>query len=350
MEGELRPEASDILKKVPEDQLESMVREKQKQFHGLLTKEAALYAISSELGIAPPPKTVSVSEFSKNMKRVAVIGRVKQTFQVFHFEKNGKSGRLCRVLLVDDKGEGTLTLWNNDVDYVEFGTIMKDDLIEIQGAYMKNDELHLGYGGKITVKERLLPKKIPELSDGDVVSLTAHIIEIHGIRKYERDGRMHELNSCTIDDGSGPARLVLWEPNVSVLERAQPGDSVRLEDSRFRNGELHVGQSGKVSISRPPISPDQLTADFEGELEGKLEELKEDKGSIIAKMEGNAMLFLSHKLSLDFLGLKSLPEDIRLETIITLKGRGLLGKKFRVSGKSEARDGSLVFVVDRVFR
>ena len=49
---EARSLEEEILKVVSSEKLEELIREKGEQFHGLLTREAALFAISKEMKVA----------------------------------------------------------------------------------------------------------------------------------------------------------------------------------------------------------------------------------------------------------------------------------------------------------
>ncbi len=343
---ELRTE---LLKQIPEEKLESLIKEKSERFHGLLTKEAVLFSISKDLGIKEKPKDpVAVSEFDESKKRTPVFGEVRRIFQVYNYEKNGRKGKLCRFFLGDKDVEKTVVLWNDYVDYIESGKISKGDSIEISGAYIKADEIHLGYGGKIHIKNKVHRKKISELSQGDTVSLSAEILENDGARKYERDGSMHQMVSFTVDDGSSPARLVVWEPNASTLENAEPGDSVTVENAFFKNNEIHAGSLSRVTLSRKPIKPDQLTADFRGDIEGEVKSIQADKEGVSVILEEDAELRLSRDLSLKLLELKSLPDDIRFETLVSIKKDRFIGKRICASGSSSVENSRVVFVVNKL--
>jgi hypothetical protein len=338
---------AELLKNVSEEKLEKLVSEKESQFHGLLTREAALFAVSREMKVELPQKPLSVSEMSASITRATILARVNRIFEVKRFEKGGKSGKVCRLFVGDEKKELPLVLWNEDVNCVEQGRIAKDDLLEIRGAYLKNDELHIGYGGQMSVLERKPEKKLSEFDEGDAVALTAKIVEAGSVRKYERDGAIREMCSCTVNDGTSSARLVLWEPNARALETSRPGDSVRIENARMRNGEIHAGGFAKVTAIRLPVSPSQITSDFEGEVEGEIASIGVSGDGILARLDGGKDIpfLIQSSLSLRFLGFKSLPEDIRLETLVNLKGPALVGSKVRVNGKSEVRGGELVFLV-----
>ncbi|MFH1470466.1 MAG: hypothetical protein ABIF01_01850 [Candidatus Micrarchaeota archaeon] len=340
----------ELQKQVGEQRLEELIQEKEEKFHGLLTREAAIYAISKEMNIRSSEKPISVSEVGPQTRRATVTGRVSQIFEVKRFEKNGKQGRVCRVFLADEKAERALVLWNVDVDYLEKGKVLKDDLIEVRGAYVKGDELQLGYGGSIALLERKPEKSITELSDGEPVSLTASILEYSGLRRYERDGVTHEMGSCMIDDGSSRARLVLWEPNERALEGAKRGDSVRLDGARMKNGEVQTTRASRIALIQKPIPPGQITSDFEGEVEGKIEEVKVRGKGLLLKLSGGEEIefLLNNELSLRLLKLKSLPDDVSLETMLSLKGGPLMGSAIRMRGKAIPEEGELVFHADKL--
>ncbi len=347
---EARSLEEEILKVVSSEKLEELIREKGEQFHGLLTREAALFAISKEMKVAAPEKPISLSELTVASKRSTVIARLNRIFETKSFEKNGKQGRVCRVFVGDGKSERPLVLWNEDVDYIEKGRIAAGDLLELRGVYLKNDELHLGYGGRIEVSEKKPEKKIANLSAGEFADMNVSVAEPPSTRRYERDGASHEMSSCPVSDGETGARLILWEPNVHSLDGARQGDSVRLEGVRFRDGELHAGKGAFVKLIRKPIKPGELTSEFQGELEGKITGIETSKEGITVQMEGggDAGILFRPPISLRFLGLKSLPEDIAIGTLAKLKGPGLVGSTVKVFGKSEPREGRILFIVEKI--
>ncbi len=340
----------ELLKQMDEGKLEELIREKEEKFHGLLTREAALFAISKEMNLQAPQKPIPVSQMGPGIRRATILAKVNRIFDVKRYEKNGQEGRVCRVFVGDESSERALVLWNDDVDYVERGKIMKGDLIEARGIYMKGDELALGYGGSISVLERQPEKKLAGLSEGEAVSITASISEYSGLRRYEREGVTHEMGSCTLEDGTGKIRLVLWEPNERALEGAKLGDSVRIEGARLKNGEIQTSRFSKVILMAKPISPGQLTADFEGELEGKIEGIAALGEGLELRLEGGGegAVLLSKTLSLRLLGLKSLPEDVALETMLKLKGGALAGSSIKVRGKGRPDGGRLLFIADKL--
>ncbi len=341
---------AELLKSIDGEKLESLIREKEEKFHGLLTREAALFAVSKELNIGPPQKPVSVSQLTPQTKRATVFGRIIRIFDVKRFEKNGKQGRVCRVFLGDESGERPLVLWNDDVDYVERGKILNGDMVEVRGAYMKGGEIALGYGGSIAVLERKPEKKITDMSEGDGVSLTAAVSEYSGLRRYEREGTTHEMGSCMLEEAGGKIRLVLWEPHERALEGARPGDSVRIEGARLKNGEIQTGRFSKIILIKKPITPGQLTSDFEGEVEGKIEGIVASAEGLSLTLEegGEAEFILPKNLALKLLGLKSLPEDVSLDTMLKLKGNALVGSSLKAGGKAGPEEGKIVFKVHKL--
>ena len=347
---ESRALREELLKQLGEGKLEELVREKEEKFHGLLTREAAMFAISKEMNLQAPQKPIPVSKMGPGIKRAIILVKVNRIFEVKRYEKNGKEGRVCRVFVGDESSERALVLWNDDVDYVELGKILKGDLIEARGIYMKGDELALGYGGSISVLERQPEKKLTELSEGEAVNITASVSEYSGLRRYEREGSIHEMASCTLEDSSGKMRLVLWEPNERALEGAKSSDLVRIEDARFKNGEIQASRSSKVILMAKPIPPGQLTADFEGEVEGKIEAIIASGEGLELKLEGGGegAVLLSKTLSLRLLGLKSLPEDVALETLLKLKGGALAGSSIRARGKTRPDGGRLLLIADKL--
>lgn len=345
--GALREELS---KRLGEEKLQSLIREKEEAFHGLLSQEAAILAISKEMRVETPKKPVPLSGLSPEARRADVTAKISRIFEVKRFEKAGKEGKVCRVLLSDGKAEMPLVLWNEDVSGVEKGELAVGDAVEIRGAYLKDGELKLGYGGQISVSEKAQRKGISDLSEGDSVDMALALFDEPAYRKFEREGRQREMCYCYVDDGRAKARLVLWEPNERALEGAKRGDTVRIEAGRMKNGEIHAGKFATIRLMSKPASPGEVTAEFQGEVEGKVEKLQARGDVLCASLEGGgeAAFLLPKPLALRLLGLKSLPDDVGLETMAKLKGGGATGKKIRVFGKARPEGGKLTFLVEKL--
>jgi ssDNA-binding replication factor A large subunit len=303
-------------KGLSEAELKQRVSEKQGEFGGLLTEEGALKLVAREHGISV--EEVVPVEYRKLVElqegeRANVFVRVTQVFAPKAFEKEERRGRVCNLLVRDESAEGTLVLWNRDVDLIEKGAIERNDLVSVKNALVKKLaplELHSGILTEIKVeqnqeKEKTIPRKeeqvltLSQLRDGEMdFDLYARVLDLREekgfVRERRSDGSLLPVKkdgliaSCWVSDGSAQARLVLWDKNAELVRCMRIGDAVKVEGGyvkkNVRSGalEIHAGWRGRVVLNPRSHS----LAGKESMLENtyakaKILDLKENEAAII---------------------------------------------------------------------
>ena len=93
---------------------------------------------------------MKISELKSGQGKVDVVVEVKSKGEVKVINKYGKNLKLCNVMVSDDSGEISLTLWNDDVEKIKEG-----DKVKVTNGYVSefNGKLQLTSGkfGKIEV-------------------------------------------------------------------------------------------------------------------------------------------------------------------------------------------------------
>jgi len=394
---------------ISEQELAEKIRNKQEEFHGLINEAAALYSIAKEMGVEITPEReltfTPIKKLIPGMQNVNIHARVMKVLAPRKFEKEGRKGRVCSLLIADTSGEATLVLWHRDVELVEKGVIEKGDVVDVLGAYVKDSgEVHLSLGGqilKVTEREKLPEakaqlKKINELEGGmSGVDFVAEVVEVGAVNSFEKNGRMKQVASIFVADETGKVRVSLWDGNASLAEKLRSGDKVKVEDAYVKDGlfgkEVHVDWRGRVAINPrielPPIAVEKVrrahinelkegeSFEIEGEVvdgnartykfcnrckltaqdacpkcgSSELERrfvmniiLKDETGGI------NCVLFTD--VAKEFLQLKEFPKDVEVETIFELKKGDLIGRRVVARGKARRSrfTGDLEFVVKRI--
>ncbi|MEM3556147.1 MAG: DUF2240 family protein [Candidatus Micrarchaeia archaeon] len=395
---------------ISEQELAEKVRSKQEEFHGLINEAAALYSIAKEMGIEIQLERkdlifTPIKQLTPGMQGINIHARVMKVLAPRKFEKEGRKGRVCNLLIADNTGEATLVLWHRDVELVERGVIEKGDAVDVLGAYVKNTgEVHLSLGGQILkVKEReKLPeakaqlKKINEFGEGmSGVDFVAEVVEVGAVNSFEKNGRMKQVASLFVADETGRIRVSLWNGNASLVERLKAGDKVKIEDAYIKEGffgkEAHVDWRGRIVINPkvelPPLAVERLrrvkinelkegeAVEIEGEvIEGNARTYKfcnkckvtardvcpkcgsselerRFAVSIILKDEtGGINCVLFGDVAKEFLGIKEIPEDVEPETILELKKGDWKGRRIVVKGKARRSSftGDIEFIVKGV--
>jgi replication factor A1 len=396
--------------KISGEELSKKLKQKQEEFYGLINEAAALYSIAKELGVEVEVEKgelqfTPIAKLSPEMQNVNLHARVMRVFAPRKFERNGKGGRVCNISIVDDSGEATLVLWHRDVELVEKGIIEKGDTVDVLGAYVKDSgEVHLPMGGQVVkVKERMkLPevtneiKKIKEMEEGmGSVDFVAEVLEVGAINSFERDGKMKQVSSLLVADGSGEARLSLWDGNAELVKRMRSGDRVKVESAYMRKGafgkELHADWRSRVIINprnanvpeveverlaRVPIA--ELKEGMRAEVEGDMISASARSCDVCSKCNGLAyngmcskcgsneterslvvdallkdgsgeisIMFFGRNAK-DLLGVKEIPGDVDVRTILELKKEELFGRKIVARGNVRRENSNkLEFIVKR---
>lgn len=72
-----------------------------------------------------------ISELKAKQGSVEVEGKILEVSPAREFQKFGRPGKVANAILEDDSGKITLSLWNEDVDKVKEG-----DVIRIKNGYV----------------------------------------------------------------------------------------------------------------------------------------------------------------------------------------------------------------------
>ena len=142
-------------KRKPSD-ISRLVEEKQRRFAGLLTESGAAFMVAKDLGLqlgADSMKKMLVSQLRDGMQNIDLLVRVMHIAQPKEFEKNGKKGKLCNLVVADSTGEIRLTIWHDDVDTVLGKGAKRGSVLLLRNCYVKsfNEKLQAGlaYNGSI---------------------------------------------------------------------------------------------------------------------------------------------------------------------------------------------------------
>jgi len=255
------------------EELAGMVREKQKEFAGLLNESAAVYAIAKEHGLEiateAPVQFGRIIALDERSKGVNLLCRVRRVYALKAFERNGRAGSVLNLQVEDESGAMKLVLWNSEAERAGRGGIEKGDVVEIRNAYVKQAlgggiELHLGLAGSMRRSEKSLekvsagkgPVKIGKLAEGmQEADVLARILELGSKTEFEREGKKSQVGSAVIGDETSTIRLVLWDSNANAIDRLKVNDVVKVEGGYVKKGrdgasELHLGWMGRL-IANP---------------------------------------------------------------------------------------------------
>lgn len=265
------------------DSVRKQVKEKQAEFSGLLTEKGAAQLLAQEAGVEAASDNndedaSAVVPLAEAVDQADVFVRVVSVFAPKGFEKNGRKGRVCNVQVTDGKTKASLVLWNRDVDLVEYGKIERNDFLLIRNGQVKSTEpleLQSSMLTKVIVKKPdeittelsplaagILPntaipiRKISELSDTEPeFDIYGRVLRVDEEKEFVyKDGRKGRVAKLLIADGSGTCRVILWDKNADIAQRAKVGDALKIEGGYAKKAlnseafEINVGWKGHIFL------------------------------------------------------------------------------------------------------
>lgn len=295
-----------LLSAMTEDEMEEAVNEKIEKFHGFLTREVALKLIAKEKGLLrEEEKMIKLSEMSPEIKKAVLNVTVERIYPVAQY-KAGKKSR--RILVKDESGERTLVLWNDDVDLTL--KMRTGDLLEIKDAYEKEGEIYLGYSGFMKTKKRAEFSDISGVSEKEdkKIHVRGFISRISG---FSRGAFIF-----TVSDGKNEAECRITD-DIFRGNALKEGDEIIIEGAVVRKGIIEVDAASRL-----------LTRRKERMLAGMINKM-ECKGETLEVLVSKERVKLDRENALRFMGIRA-ADDIRLDTLVTLKKDGLLNRNINV--------------------
>ncbi|MBS7609662.1 hypothetical protein KEJ36_03960 [Candidatus Bathyarchaeota archaeon] len=209
----------------------------------------------------------SIASLKAQENAINLKGEVLELSSISIFQRPEGQGKLLRAKLKDETGVVNLVIWNDKVDLYG-SSLRRGSIVKIYDARTKpgldrKPEVHLDGRSKIEIEGFLEPLKISyaslaQLPDkGTVQELLAQIIGSAPIREFSRgDGRKGKMASFLIRDGTGFARLVLWDDRTELAKSFKIGDWILIRRGNVRLGargpEIHIDSNGEGELQ--PIS------------------------------------------------------------------------------------------------
>ena len=205
----------------------------------------------------------TIVDLEEEMADVDVAGRVGQLYGIREFQKNGGTGKVASLSLVDDTGEIRLCLWNDKADIA--ATLKRGDIVVVESGYTRmglNElEIHSGWRGRIIVNPDIEVCELPEvervqvidLEPGQSCNVSGLVGDIGERRSFVKsDGSPGQLASFTLQDESAEIRVVLWNEKADSIDKLVQGIPVSVDNGYTKEGmdglEIHVSTLGSVNI------------------------------------------------------------------------------------------------------
>jgi hypothetical protein len=227
------------------EEIERRVEAKRAKLSGLVSKEGAAQIVAAELGINFDQERMKISQLLHGMKRANIVGKVVDVSPVREFNKNGREGKVCNLLVADESSNVKTVLWDtNHIALVENGKLKKGDVIEISNGNVRNGEIHLSSFSDIkqskdqlgeVVSAKVYPdRKLKDIRQGESMRTRAVIVQAFEPRYFEVNaatGRKvtdedrakgakvekRALLNIVLDDGSETIRSVIFGETIENL-------------------------------------------------------------------------------------------------------------------------------------
>ncbi len=250
-------------------EIEDLVEEKKKKFSGLLTDSGASFMVAKDLGIElglESVKRINIAALKDGMQNVDLLVRVMKIFSPKEFEKNGKRGTLCNLIIADSTGEARFTVWHDDVEKIAKKGVKRGSILLLHNCYAKEFngkvQTSLAYKGRFEVNPDAIFADLPEakskivkageLAEGmNDVSIVARVLRIFPATEFDRNGKKGKVMNFLIGDETGTVRATAWNDLVEEAQKLAEGEAVSIDEGYTKPGlkevELHLGWQARIS-------------------------------------------------------------------------------------------------------
>ncbi len=229
------------------DDIERKIEAKRAKLSGLVSREGAAQIVAAELGINFDLERMKIAELVDGMRRANIIGKVIEISPVRNFNKNGREGKVCNLIVADEGSNVRVVLWDtHHISLIEDGKIGIGDVVEISNAGVRQGELHLGGFSDIKKSKEILgevvlgkvynEKILKDVKAGDRFKTRAVIVNVFEPRYFEVcslcgkkvvdgkcinhgevEGKKRALLNFILDDGSENIRSVVFGELINKL-------------------------------------------------------------------------------------------------------------------------------------
>jgi len=304
----------ELLKVMTKEELRNEVGKIVAEFHGFITKQAAIKIIAAEKGIVKREIT-TIPEITAGAKNINLRGTIKMIAPI----KKYPTGNRSRLVRVDDgAGAIDLLLWNEDAE--EAAGMKLGDEIEINNAYEKNGRLSLGYSGymKITKKASFTELGDLEKFEGKRTHLRSFISKIKG---------GGEAGFCfAISDGENEVECVLIAKQEAE-RRLKEKKEIVIENGLIKNGRVIIDGESRLLAKKDNVAV------------GVVERMEATADGMLIVV-GGAGIHLSRSGAFKLLGIKEVP-GVDLSTIINLKKNMFIGRNIVIELEGGQNGGNV---------
>ncbi|MBT4165621.1 hypothetical protein HOE04_01125 [archaeon] len=291
---------------LPTNEIERKIEAKQAKLAGLISKEGAAQVIAAELNINFDKQLVKINQIVPGMRKINILGKIIQMNEIREYNKNGRQGRIGSFTVADETSNIRVVLWDeNHIDLIEKKQINQDQVIEINNAALRNEEIHLTSFSEIKPSNQTITtiitekptttKTIKEFTEGNSISTRAFIVQMFEPRFFEVcpqcrkkavESKCQEHGEITpekrallnfvIDDGTESIRSVIFSDQLEKLMTKQEIETPELFTTKKEDllgKEMII--SGQVRKNQMFNNPELIISDCKDiDMDKLIEELE----------------------------------------------------------------------------
>jgi len=290
-------------------EIHDLVEEKKGELKGLITDEDALFLIAKEYGVDVRSENVdllkdievNISDISLNMKNITLIGRIKDIYKIYDFEReNEEKGYVGSFLLNDNTGDIRIVVWNEHVNIFNDQNFKENELVKILNGYTKEGkyglEIHIGRMGKIVLSpDDVDYKKYPKIKEEFIkinkiniklksVSVEGKILNKFPIKTFNRNsGETGSVESIIIMDNTGTSRITFWDDDITKIKNFKEGDYISIIGLRPRENSFSQNSINLHASRRTKISKKEKSMNLEIELSKCIKDIQSKENIVSFK-------------------------------------------------------------------
>jgi replication factor A1 len=263
--------STDIIKRIlalkPEltfEVVERLIDEERAKAAGLLTEEAAAHLVALNLGLDSAGERIAaklrIGDLTSGLSDVSITGRVIHIFPPRTFSRrDGREGKVMRMLLGDKSGSVAVVLWDEKADQVSASKLAPNKIVRILHGYTRErrGEIEINVGNRSQIFQApldALEKDFPpvesfyktplEIHGPGTVNLEGVVVDRFPASVFTRqDGSEGKVARLILEEGGGRITIVLWNDKVDELQDIEIGTKLRITGGSARSRD-----DGKIEV------------------------------------------------------------------------------------------------------
>jgi len=176
-------------------------------------------------------------------KRLNLTGSVEEIFQASTFQRqDASSGKVMRLVMVDETGKIPVVVWNEKVDELE-STLKKGAKLQLVNAKAKKAlgeslEIHIDNETYVENQAPTESPKIAELKEGvNKVNIEGEVATKPIVREIKTSkGENVKVATFEIKDETGSIWVTAWRQHAQTAAKLEKGERITIKNAYVKRG------------------------------------------------------------------------------------------------------------------